>query len=292
MALSTGSYDQSLMTRAGTAIPGQISAAVKAGATASGADFGYLLAQAGVESSFRPDLQASSSSATGLFQFIEQTWLGMVHRHGDAHGLSAEQSAITRGADGRLSVDDPKMKAHILDLRRDPELSARMAGELAAENADRLEKTLGRAPDETELYLAHFLGAGGASRFLTAHQQDPDQSAAALLPQAAQANPRIFNDPATGQPRSLEQIRQEMSARLDRHSASGLQLAAGMSEPSQASPSEVADMPGAVTAQSVATDSALPERQIGVSAVPGSIARLSPLTSWLLAEVQSGISRL
>jgi hypothetical protein len=57
-----------------------------------------------------------------------------------------------------------------------------MAGELANDNRAALQTVLGRDPDHAELYLAHFLGADGATRFLTGLGANPDASAAALLP--------------------------------------------------------------------------------------------------------------
>ena len=91
---------------------------------------------------------------------------------------------------------DPALRAQVLALRFDPQASAAMAGELAGDNAVTLRGVLGREPDAAELYLAHFLGAEGASRFLTALSADPGQSAAALLPKAANANRAIFYDAA------------------------------------------------------------------------------------------------
>lgn len=291
MALTAGAI--SFSTQTGHAIPGSVARAVATGAKASGGDFSYLLAQAGVESSYRPDLKSSTSSATGLFQFIESTWLDMVYRHGGKHGLGAEQAAITKGESGKLSVADPALRQHILDLRKDPELSARMAGELAAQNGQRLEKALGRAPDDTELYMAHFLGGGGAVKFLTAMQADPDQSATALMPAAARANPGIFKDQATGQSRSLAEVHAELAARMGRHDpkAQEADLVAGMSDPQpirkrgvsmMADPNHAAIDGRAipVTPKSLArAESTAP------AALPGAIARLSPLTSWLLAQM-------
>jgi hypothetical protein len=87
------------------------------------------------------------------------------------------------------------LRTQLLALRNDPRLSALMAGELANDNRAALQTVLGRDPDNAELYLAHFLGADGATRFLTGLGVNPDASAAALLPKAAAANRPIFYDP-------------------------------------------------------------------------------------------------
>jgi hypothetical protein len=165
----------------------QVRNSIARAAAATGVDFKYLLAQAKLESSLDPGARAATSSAAGLYQFTGSTWLQTLDRHGAAHGLDWADAAIKGGR-----VRDPAMREPIMDLRYDPDASALMAAELANDNRAALTDTLGREPDPSELYLAHFLGADGASRFLTALAADPAQSAAALMPQAAAANRGIF----------------------------------------------------------------------------------------------------
>jgi hypothetical protein len=152
--------------------------AIARAATATGTDFSYLMAQARLESGLDPKARAATSSAAGLYQFTGQTWLAMLDKHGAAYGLPGAGDAASR--------------SQLLALRSDPELSALMAGELANDNRDFLSGLLGRDPDPSELYLAHFLGAEGAGRFLSALSSNPAQSAAALLPKAAAANRAVF----------------------------------------------------------------------------------------------------
>ena len=183
-------------------------------ASATGVDFNYLLNQARVESSLNPNATARTSSATGLYQFIEQSWLGVVAKHGDNHGLRWAASAIQRGSDGRFRVADPAMRSAILDLRRDPHASAAMAGEFASDNRDLLETKLGHQVEPVDLYLAHFLGAAGAAKFLRNHEANPDASAAALFPAPAQSNRGIFFD-RDGSARSLGEVRERFAARFE-----------------------------------------------------------------------------
>jgi hypothetical protein len=164
-------------------------------------DFGLLLATARRESSLDPRARASTSTAAGMFQFIESTWLDMVRRHGVEHGLGAiAQQIELRG--GRSVVTDPAQRRAILDLRFDPEIAARMAGELARENASLLEARLGRAPSAGEIYAAHVLGPAGAARLIEAAASG-SPSAAALFPEAARANRGLFYD-RSGAPRSAQ----------------------------------------------------------------------------------------
>ena len=168
-----------------------VRAAIARASTATGVDFNYLLAQAKIESALDPAARARTSSAAGLYQFTAGTWLETLDRHGARHGLQWADDAIDRRG-GRAVVGDPTMRSHLMSMRFDPDASALMAAELARDNAGELRSTLGREPDATELYLAHFLGAGGARTFLSALSGDPGQSAAALLPEAAGANRPIF----------------------------------------------------------------------------------------------------
>lgn len=157
---------------------------IRGAAQATGADFGYLLKTAQQESSLVPGAKATTSSAAGLFQFIESTWLTVLGRYGAKHG--AEQAAI----DARSS--DPAARARALERRFDPALSAKLAGELTNENSAFLTQKLGRAPSDAELYAAHVLGPNGAAKLALAAARN-EGDAAALFPAAASANHALFH---------------------------------------------------------------------------------------------------
>lgn len=188
--------------------------AIESASHRTGVDFGYMLDQARIESGFRADARAKTSSATGLYQFTTQTWLATLRQHGTAHGYGWAADAIEPAGRGTYRVADPAMRDTILGLRTDPQLAALMAGELAADNSAHLAGTLGRQPEAVDLYLAHFLGAAGAADFLKAWSANPDQTAASLFPKAAAANRSIFYD-ASGAARSLGDIRQAFAAKLE-----------------------------------------------------------------------------
>jgi short subunit dehydrogenase-like uncharacterized protein len=195
------------------AAQGHVRQAIFNAASATGIDFGYLMNQARVESGFDPGAQAKTSSATGLYQFIEQSWLGTVAKHGEAHGLGWASSTISRGSDGRYRVADPATRQAILDLRRDPQAAASMAAEFAGDNKAYLETRLGREAESVDLYLAHFLGAAGAAKFLKARDANPDANAANLFPAAARSNRNVFFD-KDGSARSLNDVRQRFAAKF------------------------------------------------------------------------------
>lgn len=196
------------------AVPQRVSLAIGNAAKRTGVPFDYLMAQARVESSLDPDAQASTSSAAGLFQFTRQTWLATLSQHGANHGLGWAADAISKGSDGQYRVTDPQTREQILGLRFDPDASSTMAAAFADDNAGTLRNRFGEEPEPVDLYLAHFLGAHGASQFLSAWRADPNAPAAPLNPSAAAANRTIFYNP-DGTPRSLDAIRNHFAARLD-----------------------------------------------------------------------------
>ena len=196
-----------------TGLQGRVSSAIQLASARTGVDFSYLFNQARIESGLNPNARARTSSATGLFQFIDQTWLGTVKRHGAEHGLGWAADAIRQGPNGRYYVADPQLRRSILDLRRQPEAASAMAAEFASDNRTYLENRLGRPAEAVDLYLAHFLGAGGAARFLRAHDANPNAAAASVLPAAARANRGVFFN-RDGSPRSFAQIRERFAEKI------------------------------------------------------------------------------
>ncbi|HWK36786.1 lytic transglycosylase domain-containing protein [Sphingomonas sp.] len=186
----------------------------------TGIDFNYLLGQAQVESGLRTDARAGTSSATGLYQFIEQSWLGVVKQHGAEHGLGWAADSIKQTAGGRYVVGDPALRSQILGLRSNATAASLMAAEHASDNKAALEARLDRPATGTDLYMAHFLGLGGAKKFLSAMDANSGRSAASLFPAAARANHNVFyaND---GSPRSLGEVYQRFAAKLDKGAAAG-----------------------------------------------------------------------
>ena len=139
----------------------RVRTAIANASRSTGMDFDYLLGQAQLESGLNPGARAGTPSATGLYQFIDQSWLGIVKQHGAENGLGWASNAITRSGN-RWVVSDPQMKSAILNLRNNPEVSATMAANFASDNQASLESSLGRGATGTDLYMAHFLGLAGA----------------------------------------------------------------------------------------------------------------------------------
>jgi Transglycosylase SLT domain len=226
---------------AGSAVTG----AIQQASQATGTSFNYLLATAQVESGLNPQAGASTSSARGLFQFIETTWLATIKQAGAALGMGRYADAITQTASGNYEVRDPAMRSEILKLRSDPTANALMAGAFTKSNASALSERLGRAPSEGELYIAHFLGVGGAARLIALAGSNPNARAADYFPSAAQANPSIFYDRATGAARSLAQVRNILTARYDvargSQDPAGVTAAADATDPAVTASDSTAD---------------------------------------------------
>jgi hypothetical protein len=149
---------------AAVSAPADVRAAIDEAAGATGIPAGYLYTVAKKESSLNPKAQASTSSAGGLFQFIDKTWERTLEKHGDKYGYGP---------------DTPKTDARA---------NALMAAEFTKENAAVLRSS-GIPVNSKTLYLAHFAGAEGATKLLRAGSE---AEAADVLPAAAKANPTIF----------------------------------------------------------------------------------------------------
>lgn len=187
--VANGIENNALAALAGNA-PKPVIGAIRDASLKTGVDFAYLVQQAKAESNFDPDAKARTSSATGLYQFINSTWLNVVEQYGAKHGIETEG----------------KSRSEILEMRKDPETAANMAAEFAGENQRFLNNRWGGDVGSTELYFAHFLGAPKAAAFLNARDSNPQQPAAVLFPKAAKANYNVFYERNTGRAKSLDEV--------------------------------------------------------------------------------------
>jgi hypothetical protein len=191
-------------------LKGVVEAAIKRASAATGVDFSFLMGTAKRESGYNPAAKAGSSSAAGLFQFTEQTWLATLKQSGAKYGYARYADLIEKGSDGRYRVANSDARKVVMDLRLDPHAASMMAGELASGNASYLRGRVGRAPTSGELYAAHFLGPQGSARLIQAVNSTPQASAAAIFPDAAQANPSIFYK--GGRPSTVKELYANLTA--------------------------------------------------------------------------------
>jgi transglycosylase-like protein with SLT domain len=264
-----------------------VTGAIRQAAQATGTSFQYLLATAQVESGLNPHAGAATSSARGLFQFIDQTWLATMKQSGAALGYGQYAAAITKTASGHYEVSDPMMRSEILKLRNDPTANAIMAGAFTQANAAVLSGRLGRSPSEGELYIAHFLGAGGAARLISSAAAHPDASAASYFPVAAHANASIFYDRSTGAPRTLAQVRNILTARYDVAARSRPSMPANAVAQAAIAPSAGPATTAVVAANSAASNSLTPHvvRTIPIHRAPAAAAANAPGPAAVAAAV-------
>jgi hypothetical protein len=189
-----------------------VTGAIRTAAKATGVNFNYLLATAKVESDLDPNLTMRTSTATGLFQFLEQTWLGTLRQAGPAFGYGNYAAAITQNASGRYEVANPALRREIMELRKDPTANALMGGAFTQQNMTVLSQRLGRTPSESELYIGHFFGPYAGAKAINLAATNPTASAAAIFPEAARANRSIFYD-KQGNPRTIAGVCAELTRR-------------------------------------------------------------------------------
>jgi hypothetical protein len=211
-----------MMSFGGKSAPRWLVGTLVKAAEKTGVDPVYLMTLADVESSLEPRAKAPTSSAEGLFQFIDQTWLEILDLHAASYGFTAAAEAV-RMVNDEVVVADESKRNWVLGLKRDPYLAAVMAGELIKDVQRALQAEGERELAEAELYLAHFFGPKAAVRFLKALDEEPDAVAARLFPKAAKANLGLFSEQKGRKRRSItvaelyDRIDSKILRRLNRY---------------------------------------------------------------------------
>jgi hypothetical protein len=235
----------------------RIAGSIKQAASNTGASFEYLLATAKMESNFNPKAAAATSSAKGLFQFIDQTWLGTVKEAGSQLGYGKYADAISKSSSGSYYVNDPSMRNSIMKLRDDPDAASSMAAVLTQSNSFKLTGKIGRRPSDNELYMAHFMGVGGAGKLISNAEDNPNASAARLFPNAAAANRSIFYERGTGRARSVSEVYSVLTTRY---------AAAANSKDTRTAFAALGDTPSRVAVANAATPVAAPAAAMDTAA--------------------------
>jgi len=236
----------------------RVAGAIRQAANTTGTSFEYLLTTAKMESDFNPTAGASTSSAHGLYQFIDQTWLTTVKEAGAQLGYGKYADAITQTRSGDYTVSDPKMRAAIMKLRDDPAAASSMAAALTNSNSFQLTGKIGRRPTDAELYMAHFMGVSGAAKLITNAEDNPQASGARLFPNAARANRPIFYD-KSGRARSVSEVYSTLTSRY----------ASAANAPTTMAMASIGAQPASSTQQASATQ---PANATLASAVPAAAA--------------------
>jgi hypothetical protein len=179
--------------------------AIKDAEGKTGISQSYLVDLAFKESSFGTNMVAQTSSARGAYQFIEETWLRTVKQHGAEIGLGNYADLIDT-SDKYASVENDEFKQKILDLRFNHDVSAHMAARFSLDNQASLERAFpDRDISNTDLYMAHFLGAGAAVKFIKQVEDNPNDVAASKFSSAANSNKWVFYS-STGRALSFDDV--------------------------------------------------------------------------------------
>ncbi|MGJ0425536.1 transglycosylase SLT domain-containing protein [Methylocystis sp.] len=181
-------------------------------------DPALLMAIADKESNFSSTAKARTSSASGLFQFVEKTWLKAMKTFGWRHGHGETAAVIASDDSARVSG---QKRARILGLRNDPYLSAVLAAEMLKKDSSRIAEKLGRPLTRGETYLIHFLGPDDAERFMRTMDEAPHTSAASLLPRPARANRPIFYEQQGRRlkDRSVREVHEAFETMMDKRTS-------------------------------------------------------------------------
>lgn len=171
-------------------VGGGVKSTINEAAKMAGVDATLMQSFAAVESGMNPNAKASKGSASGLFQFTDKTWRGMLSKYGSKYGIDPNTSPT------------------------DAKANSLMAAEYMKENIKSISKNRPN-PSAADVYAAHFLGASGANKMFSA---DPSTSAVDLLPEAANNNRSIFYKP-DGSPRTVAELQSHLSNKIQTASA-------------------------------------------------------------------------
>lgn len=186
MGKGTGGAVDSIPSPKGEGSWANLKDTILAAAKMVGVDEKLMATMAAIESGFKYSVKAGTSSATGLYQFISSTWNTMVKKYGAKYGIGPGTPPT------------------------DPRANALMGAEFLKENQTALSSVVKRKLTDTDLYIAHFMGAAGAKKFLTA---DPSAIAANLMPDAARANTSIFYS-KDGRPLTVAEVYNVINGRV------------------------------------------------------------------------------
>jgi hypothetical protein len=260
--------------------------AIQGAATSTGTSFEYLLATAQAESGMNPQAASPTSSARGLYQFIDQTWLATVKHAGPSLGYGKYADAIVQNPAGHFEVPDAAMRRDVMALRFDPAANAAMAGALTRDNATALAGGLGRKASDGELYIAHVLGPAGALRLTSLAVTNPSTAADTVFPAAAEANRSIFYDRA-GHARSVLDVYGALVGRYDGARGPGAAPSSGSAASFNSATGDATAPAAAVSAAAGAPLVIVPNVPTSVP-VPGYDAPVAAAASPLPAAEKSG----
>ena len=161
---------------------------INAAANVAGVNPLVMMTMAMIESSLNPNAAARTSSAKGLYQFLDGTWKEMMRKYANKHGIPEGTTQF------------------------DPVANSLLGAEFLKENAKVSESVMNRPASAVDYYIPHFFGAGGARTFYRHLQKNPNAPAAEVLTAQARANKPIFYK--NGKPRSFAEVYQYFTSKM------------------------------------------------------------------------------
>lgn len=180
---SSGNFDASGSLGDGTGKYDGIKSDIAKYAKEAGLDPNKMMMMAAMESSMNPNAKAKKGTASGLMQFLNETWDEQMGKHGGRYGLNNDRGDV---------------RSQVI-----------LGGEYMKSKANSLRKAAGRDLEFVDEYMGHFFGQGGASRMLRAN---PNASAASILPKSVANNREIFYDGT--RPRTVSEVRDLLNQRI------------------------------------------------------------------------------
>ena len=162
-----------------------------------------LTAMAGVESTFNEGAKAPTTTASGLFQFINSTWESVVKRYWSKYGYPDRKP-------DRMRAEDSAILAAAMMKHEGYPAALKAAGSVSI----------------TDIYLTHFLGPAGGASFIRSYQSKPNVEAATVTPdKVVKANMSIYYK--GGQAQTFKQIYDSFSQKLAKFEAKTKDVVAG-----------------------------------------------------------------
>lgn len=223
-------YPIEMLGRKGALNVPNIKALITDAANMMGVPPAVALAMAKAESGFNYTAKNPYASASGLFQFIDGTWDGMMKGYSRKFGI-------------------PRVN------QMDPWANAILGVQFIRDNIQQAQRDLGgKAPPPAVAYLYHFLGAGGGKKFLEAWKRNPNMAASSapgITSAILRGNANVFY--SNGRIRSVDGVIQELNRRMGAISANEVaadpsktkDMVAGLSPNSPTNPAAAMGAPAA-----------------------------------------------
>jgi hypothetical protein len=177
------------------------------------------------ESSGQADATNPKSSAVGRFQFLEETFLEQLYKHGEELGYGHLSRFIAHTETGRganlrhhYNVPDAAARREVLDSRNDPVLSEKLAEAYMKDNLLELNDILPERKiplSEAVAYMTHHFGVGGTVEIVEALEDNPSKSFRSVAGASVCNSNEAICYKLNGKPRTVAEVHQLLEQKLN-----------------------------------------------------------------------------